>query len=163
MKLAVQDHAGPVRRFFQKWLRGEVDDLVQQTMLAGLEARGRFRGEAQYGTFLLQIARNLLHARYREIARERTLYTLVQDDESPPREAEEHLGTGSTERMESALNDALSKLDPDLQSVLVLAYWGQLARDQIAQRLGVPPGTVASRLRRARACLRDALREEGLE
>jgi RNA polymerase sigma-70 factor (ECF subfamily) len=52
---------------------------------------------------------------------------------------------------------ALSRLNPADRHVLLLVAWGQLSYDEVAQALGIPPGTVASRLNRARRKVRAAL------
>jgi RNA polymerase sigma factor (sigma-70 family) len=54
---------------------------------------------------------------------------------------------------------ALASLDPDQRDVLFLYAWAELSYDEIAMTLGVPLGTVRSRLSRARAQLRSHLSE----
>jgi len=61
------------------------------------------------------------------------------------------------------LVDALMQLDIDQRSVVVLRLWMDWSVDATAEALGVPPGTVASRLHRALAKLRGILGEEGAE
>ena len=56
-----------------------------------------------------------------------------------------------------ALRQALSTLGDDDRELLMLATWEGLSPSQIASVLEVPPGTVRSRLHRARQALRDAL------
>jgi RNA polymerase sigma factor (sigma-70 family) len=53
----------------------------------------------------------------------------------------------------------LARLDPDQRDVLFLYAWAELSYDEIAMTLGVPIGTVRSRLSRARAQLRSELSE----
>ena len=52
---------------------------------------------------------------------------------------------------------AVSRLDADLRAVVVLRYWADLPVDDIAERIGVPSGTVKSRLHRALEQLRAAV------
>jgi RNA polymerase sigma-70 factor (ECF subfamily) len=52
---------------------------------------------------------------------------------------------------------AMSVLDADLRTVVVLRYWADLPVDAIAQRVGAPSGTVKSRLNRALGLMRDAV------
>lgn len=56
----------------------------------------------------------------------------------------------------AALSAALDELTPELRAVLVLHELEQMTMAEIAEALGVPPGTVASRLRRARVEFEDA-------
>jgi RNA polymerase sigma-70 factor (ECF subfamily) len=55
----------------------------------------------------------------------------------------------------------MSVLDADLRTVVVLRYWADLPVDAIAQRVGVPSGTVKSRLNRALGLMRDAVLDAG--
>jgi RNA polymerase sigma factor (sigma-70 family) len=52
---------------------------------------------------------------------------------------------------------ALARLSPDQRDVLLLHAWAELDYEQVAEALGVPVGTVRSRLHRARSVLRGAL------
>lgn len=63
----------------------------------------------------------------------------------------------------SRLEAALDRLDPMKRTILLLRGAEELSYDEIATHLGVPVGTVMSRLNRARAALRDALTELGTE
>lgn len=53
-----------------------------------------------------------------------------------------------------AASNAIRALDADLRTIVVLRYWADLTVDQIADRIGVPAGTVKSRLHRALGLLR---------
>ena len=62
--------------------------------------------------------------------------------------------------MRGILSRALGSLDPQMRSVLVLRDMQDLEYSQIAEVLGVPVGTVKSRLFRARVALREAVEAE---
>jgi RNA polymerase sigma-70 factor (ECF subfamily) len=53
----------------------------------------------------------------------------------------------------------INRLDPDQKIVVILRFWKDMAIDDIAERLGVPPGTVKSRLSRSVARLRMSLED----
>ena len=58
-----------------------------------------------------------------------------------------------------ALDQALDALDPDRRIVVVLRFWMDFSVDDIADRLGIPAGTVKSRLHSSMRQLRVALEE----
>lgn len=55
------------------------------------------------------------------------------------------------------LVEALQRIPVDIQMTLELFYWEDLSVGELAQILGIPPGTVKSRLHRGRTLLRDAM------
>jgi len=62
----------------------------------------------------------------------------------------------------AAVRDALGALSPEHRTVLVLKELEGLSYAQIAETLGIQPGTVASRLHHARAALRKVLNDRGI-
>lgn len=68
--------------------------------------------------------------------------------------ADARLAAGAASR---ALAAAIASLDPGQRDVLLLITWAGLTYDQVAETLGVPEGTVRSRMNRARVRLRAAL------
>ena len=143
-------------RFFRTKAPQAVDDLTQRTFLRCAEARERFRGAASFRTFLYAIARNVLfeHVRRR-----------VRDDRNCPdvsaaslHDLDPGLHTQASDRDDRRLLvAALHRLPLDLQLALELYYWEDLSVGELAELLEVPPGTVKSRLHRARRLLREAL------
>jgi RNA polymerase sigma-70 factor (ECF subfamily) len=151
----IERHFDTVHRFFRNKVGSEIEDLVQQTFLACVEARVRYQGQASFKTFLLAIARNQLFTHYSKRRREVLDFTLtsVHDLGTSPTGV---LGKREDERL---LNEALRRVPLDAQVVLELAYWEGLDGGEIAQVLGVPLNTAYSRLRRAKLNLLDRLRE----
>lgn len=88
--------------------------------------------------------------------RQHELSELVDPDEpeapGTPDEAVER------RRLCARLDVLLAGLEPSLKEVVVLSYCAGLPRREVAEALGLPEGTVASRLRRAHAVLAGALR-----
>jgi RNA polymerase sigma-70 factor, ECF subfamily len=128
-------------------------DLASETFTRAFAARKRYdpaRGQAR--PWLFGIANNLLRRHYRD--EERRLRALARLDaarEAAPPE-------------EPRLADALATLPREERDALLLFAWADLAYAEIASILGVPVGTVRSRLHRARAHVRAALeREEALD
>jgi RNA polymerase sigma-70 factor (ECF subfamily) len=77
------------------------------------------------------------------------------------REALERIGVDPLDRLivSSDLVAALTGLDPDLRIAVVLRFWADLTVDEIAARVGIPAGTVKSRLHRAVGQMRSRLTE----
>jgi RNA polymerase sigma factor (sigma-70 family) len=140
-----------LNRFFRAQQAADADDLVQETLLALMEARDRFRGDASFRTYVLRIARYKLWSHRR----------LRRGPHIPWEDAEDELGiqTGQADRMqpEEDLNEALTQLPPALSRVAILSFETKLSRRAIARVLGIPAGTVASRLRSAKTQLRALL------
>lgn len=142
-----------VHRFFRfKVDEAVVVDLVQATFAAWVETRDRFRGESSYRAYVLAVARHKLLDHYRAGARRRDVaiedVSLAALDPSPS----SLLRRGYAQRR---LLDAIRALPLDLQILVELRYWEELAGPELAEVLGVPEGTIRSRLRRAQEALRE--------
>ena len=144
-------HFAAVYRFFCNKLGQDVDDLVQDTFVALTKAREKFRGDSAFRTFLFGIAYNqLLKARERA-AKGRSLEAFesaraVAIDSSPSRVA-------ARQQEQELLLRGLRRLPLDQQVVLELFYWEGCTSAQIAEIVGIPHGTVRSRLRLGRDAL----------
>src|SRR4051812_45628907 len=129
----------------------DVDDEVQRTFIIAARRIDDVRPGSEK-SFLLQTALHLAaHAR-RTIARRRE----VGADRVP-----ERLDLGATpeqltdqKRVRQLLDQVLGRMTDDLRTVFVLFELEEMSTAEIAEALAIPPGTVASRLRRARADFR---------
>lgn len=144
----------PVSRFFVNKVQGDVEDLVQRTFLACVEAQRRFEGRSTFKTFVLAIANNILREHYRKHARS----SVVELDDDAFFETR----TGAATALErndrqKRLLAALRRLPLDSQVVLELVYWEKLTGPELGETLDVPENTARSRLRRAKQQLRDQL------
>jgi RNA polymerase sigma-70 factor (ECF subfamily) len=151
----IERHFATVYGFFRGKVSAELQDLVQQTFLACVEARDRFQQHGSFRAFLLGIARHHLYAHYRQQRRELLDFQLspLRDLGSSP--------TGRFERRESErrLHEALHHIPLEAQLILELTYWQGLDGAEIAEVLSIPVNTVYSRLFRAKAMLSEKLRE----
>jgi RNA polymerase sigma-70 factor (ECF subfamily) len=147
-------YVDPLLRFFQNKVDHGVEDLVQQTLLACVEGRARFRGEASFRTYLFQIARYQLFAHYRgrhhpgELDFE--VSSVVDLGTSP---------TSALARREEhrRLLEALRRIPLEYQVVLELRLWEDLSGAEMAEILDVAAPTLRSRLRIATERLRAQL------
>ena len=125
----------------------EIDDEVQRTFIVAARRLDDIRPGAEK-SFLFRIAFNLAaHAR-RTAARRRE----VAADEAP--EQVERFATPEAltdqKRMRELLDGVLDQMDETLRATFVLHEFEEMSTAEIAEVLGIPRGTVASRLRRAR-------------
>jgi RNA polymerase sigma-70 factor (ECF subfamily) len=143
-----------VFRFFRNKVSDGAEDLVQQTFLACVQSRDHFRKEASFRTYLFTAARsklyNYLERRGREGAIDWGVTSCADLGVSPSA----LLAQGQEHRL---LLHALRRLPVDLQVALELYYFEQVRGPELAEVLGVPEGTVRSRLRRGREILREQL------
>ncbi len=151
-------HVDRISRFFFSKVSTGVDDLVQRTFLALLE-RGELPAGVPVRAYIFGIARNLLLRRFRDEYRDGRhfdeLTTSVADLATTPSvlvDKRHHL---------QVLYAALQALPLDLQITLELFYWEELPANEIGGILGVPEGTVRSRLRRARELLGEGMHTLG--
>jgi RNA polymerase sigma-70 factor, ECF subfamily len=135
--------------------RDRMDDALQEAYVRAFRALPRFRGDARVGTWLFRITYN---ACLDELARARKTTHLSLDElveqASDPSELEDAL------HARSEVATALAALSPDERAVVFLVDVQGFDYTAACRVLGVPVGTVASRLNRARLALRSALRPE---
>lgn len=136
--------------------RAEAEEIAQEAFLRAHRSLGEFRGDAKLSTWLYTITSRLCLNRVASADRAR----VTHDDEALARlPAEDPAPTVEIERRqrERALHDAIAGLDHDRRMVVVLCDLEGLAYEDAAAALGVPIGTVRSRLHRARMDLREKL------
>jgi RNA polymerase sigma factor (sigma-70 family) len=124
--------------------------LAADVFVRGFRARGRYRTERDTALpWLLGIANNVI-ADHRRLERRR-LATLARLSNDLDRYAEQ-----SGAALDPALVAALRRLPAVERDTLLLVVWGELTQDEAAVALGVPVGTVSSRITRARQRLTGA-------
>jgi RNA polymerase sigma-70 factor, ECF subfamily len=138
--------------------RERMDDALQEAYVKAFRALPRFRGDSKLGTWLYRVVYN---ACMDEL--ERTTRVVHLPLESVAEGADPRTGVAEAVASRHDLAAALGTLTPqDRAAVLMVDAQGFGYRDA-AEALGVPEGTIASRLNRARATLRAAFegRAEG--
>ena len=145
-------------------LTGSADDaldLLQDAFLRAFEKLDSFQGESSFYTWVYRIAVNLALSGRR---RRRSLKVggfqrgdLTIDPPGDPTVTDPTLPIELRER-DSLIQAALNALADDHRAVLVMKEYDGLRYEEIAATLGVPVGTVRSRLFRARLELRDRLK-----
>ncbi len=152
-------HFDRLFRFFELSAPGAAEDLVQETLLAALEGRERYRADANFGAYLMGIARKKVLMYWRTRSRR-------------PREVD--VGALSLEALGASATSVLAHRDAERRLLLALRvipladqlllqmhYWDALTGPELASALDVPEGTVRSRLRSAKARLRECAEANG--
>jgi RNA polymerase sigma-70 factor (ECF subfamily) len=137
-------HFDALYMFLRRRAGDAVEDLAQEALLACVENRARFRREASFRTYLLQIARYRLYAHYQRISR-------MTESEAEGSAIVESSLTGKLVRKqdERLVLQAMRRLPPAFQVVLKLSFFDELSGPQIAELLQIPEPTVRSRVWRA--------------
>lgn len=130
------------------------DDLVQDCLERAWSRRGLWDGQGELRAWLFTILHNLYANSVRRQAGAPAFEPLPEED----------LPALAPSRHEAALElrdleRALACLSPEQREVLLLVGLEQMDYAEVATVLNIPPGTVMSRLARAREALRRALRE----
>jgi RNA polymerase sigma factor (sigma-70 family) len=131
-------------------------DAVQDAFLAAWRTAASFdprRGTAQ--TWLL----TLVHRRAVDVVRREQRRRTDPLDDAPVASGESTEEEASVREQRREVQAALAQLPPDQREALELAYYGGLTQSELAERLGIPIGTVKSRMFAALSKLRELLEE----
>jgi RNA polymerase sigma-70 factor (ECF subfamily) len=133
-------------------------DASQDAFLTALRKLSSFRGEAQFTTWLHRVTVNACYDVLRKKKREPMLETPREED------APEPPGPASPDHADSAVTAvdvqrALMKVPQEFRAVLVMHDVHDMAYEDVAESLGIPVGTVKSRLHRGRVALAEHLGE----
>lgn len=144
------------------------NDLTQEAFVKVMQGFDTFDEKARLSTWMIRVTMNtcLSALRAKKVRRTARLEA-VHDARAPgtvPRDADwEPSGHSRVEHDEERrrLLAALDSIDPEQRAILVLRDGRGMDYDQIAVTLGIPVGTVKSRLFRARAALREKVEQPG--
>jgi RNA polymerase sigma-70 factor (ECF subfamily) len=155
--------------------REEARELTQEAFTRGLMKLESFRGDASPYTWLFRIAVNLAISQLRKVQRVRVFSLDRPSGNHRGRECDDTQAAGLVDRVardpaelppqraerrerDEAVLAALGRLDAEYRAVLVMRDIEGFDYQQMADVLGLPLGTLKSRLFRARLALRDELR-----
>lgn len=126
------------------------EDAVQETLVAAWRDLPSLRNVDAFGGWLTRV---LVHTCYREARRRRRLVTVAWAGEREP--AQDDRSASVADRDE--IDRAFRQLSAEHRAVLVVTHYLGLSGREAAGALGVPPGTVKSRLHHATRALRAAM------
>ena len=140
--------------------RALAEDAVQEAFLAVWRSAGAFLAEqGKPSTWIL----TLVHRRAVDLVRreERRRADPLEDTDHPTGEATDEEAWLRAQRQ--VVQEALRKLPPDQREAIELAYYGGFTQSELAERLGLPLGTIKSRMFTGLKRLRELLAESGLD
>jgi RNA polymerase sigma-70 factor (ECF subfamily) len=133
----------------------EAEDAVHDAAVAAWRSRELLRDVGRFEAWFTRIVVNACRDRLRARSRHRVVQLSADFADA------DSSHTGSDDLEVFATRDAIGRgfavLEPDERIVLVLRFWQDLSVDSIAERTGVPSGTVKSRMHHALGRLRTAL------
>ncbi|MGD1915139.1 MAG: RNA polymerase sigma factor [Phycisphaerales bacterium] len=152
------------RRIYTLCVRvlGDVDaaeELTQETLIKALTGLEKFDGRASLSTWLHRIATNACYSRMRsDRVRAKSRVPWPESGELPvPSRVQGGEDALDARRRRQTVAVALDRINAEHRVVLVLRDVQGMEYEQLSEVLGVPVGTIKSRLFRARAALREAI------
>ncbi len=137
----------------------DADDLTQETFIRAFRSISRFDERYQLYTWLRKIAVNLCINHLNRNKRFRLVPLPQSDGEADAVDIADPKSDVDTSGLRRDLNRALTRLPADQRVVFVLRVDQEMSYSEISETLGIPVGTVMSRLNRAREKLKQLLKE----
>lgn len=148
----VHRHQQSLLNFFTRMgASSECEDLLQETFIRLHRYRAKYRPAPRFTTFLYHLARHVWIDHGRKIVRFDRLVAAFQNEVQVAGQ------TGSADRAD--VTAALARLSPKLREAIVLNIYQGLRYQEVADVLGIPLGTVKSRINLALAALKEILHE----
>ena len=151
-------YARRLKGFFFMQMGGDEElaaDLTHDVFLRAYEARSRYREGAGVSTWLFTIAYNICKNRYRSNAYEAEL--LASLDAEPVSDGQIEVALDAA-ALDQALERVLSELPAPLHQIFSLHYQEEFTIPQVAEIVGIPAGTVKSRLHKTMGIIRNKLK-----
>jgi RNA polymerase sigma-70 factor, ECF subfamily len=162
----VLEHEEAIFRLAYRMLGSATDaeDLAQEVFVQVFRSIDSFRGESKLSTWLYRITVNLSRNRTKYMARrKKSRHQDLEESQLDTSDGAVGVTVGQVSRpdleafgseLERVVVHCLQDIDPEFREVLVLRDVEGLSYEEIAVLLGVPPGTLKSRLHRARTELK---------
>ena len=151
-------YARRLKGFFFLQLGGDEElaaDATHDVFLRAYEARNRYQEGKNVSTWLFTIAYNICRNHYRSNAYETQLLATLDTEPISDEQIEIQLDAAA---LDDALAQVLSELPPPLHQLFSLHYQEELTIPQVAEIVGIPEGTVKSRLHKTMNIIRKKLR-----
>lgn len=145
----------------------DAEDVTQEAFLKAFRSLGEFRGDSRFASWLCRIVSNLCLDRLRSRARRPDGSLTVENDEGEeaqmdiPDESFSPAALLERKLTRESVQRGLESLSPDLRQILLLREIQGLSYEEIGRTLSLEPGTVKSRIFRARKRLCTFLLKDG--
>ena len=152
-------YARRLKGFFFMQLGGDEElaaDATHDVFLRAYEARERFQKGRKVDTWLFTIAYNICRNHYRSNAYEAQLLATLDKEPLSSQQIEVELDAAT---LDQALEQMLADLPAPLHHLFSLHYQEELTIPQIAEIVGIPEGTVKSRLHKTMNIIRKKLKK----
>ena len=151
-------YARRLKGFFFMQLGGDEElaaDATHDVFLRAYEARSRYQEGRKVDTWLFTIAYNICKNHYRSNAYEAQLLASLDAEPVSSQQIEVELDAAA---LDQALEQVLAELPAPLHQIFSLHYQEELTIPQVAEIVGVPEGTVKSRLHKTMNIIRKKLK-----
>ncbi|WP_420839093.1 sigma-70 family RNA polymerase sigma factor [Argonema antarcticum] len=135
-----------------------LDDLVQEVFMRVWKGLPQLRQTSQFSTWLYRISWNVACDQRRKFAQQRTFDTKLKTENSEQSSAPDLMQL----HYKDLVQRGLAQLSLDHRAVIVLHDLEEIPQKEMAEILGIPVGTVKSRLFHARAAMRQFLQSQGV-
>lgn len=135
-----------------------LDDLVQEVFLRAWKGLPRFQQTAQFSTWLYRITVNVASDQRQSFARGRSHLQVLSNQTPTQADGPDLINL----HYQDLVQRGLSQLSLDHRSVLVLHDLEEVPQKEVSEILGIPVGTVKSRLFHARSAMRKYLEAQGV-
>ena len=134
-----------IERFvrFKICVEEDADDILQNVYITAMQKFNQLKNKESFKAWIISIARNKCNDYFREKAKvlELPVEELLETKLMPGRQ-------GFTEIQ--SVQETLKKLGGKEKQILYLYFWKEMTQEEIAEKLGIPLGTVKSRLHTAK-------------
>src|SRR5262245_28578827 len=164
-ELIVRQHWRKVFNIAYKFVgkHDEAEDLTQDIFMKIFKSLGTFDRRANFQTWLISVSRNLCIDHYRSVRKERETIDrgVVADDLTPASADPGPMAVLEQRDRVTLLRHALAQLPDTLRTAVVMRDIQELSYQEIADKLGLPEGTVKSRINRGRTELARHVKKQG--
>lgn len=129
----------------------DANDAIQEALYSAYKNYNNLKEKKFFTTWIIRIVINKCY----DIINKNKKVVYIDDEIT-----QNTLGKEDSYEIESSLEWVLNKIDKDLKQIVVLYYYDELSVTEIGDALGIPVGTVKSRLSRAREQISKILKKE---